>query len=267
MRHARLSAIALATLALFPAAVDAQGRGGQQPPRNLQVLPKDMPRNQVTAIMRNFAMALGVRCEHCHAADPAAPEQPAGRGGRGGGPPLDYALDDLETKKVARDMLRMVMDINEKYLPLTGRTFNEFNRVTCETCHHGLAKPQSLRSAMAMAVNAGGADSAIALYRQLRTRYYGSGAYDFGELSLSEAGNQIAANQAQRAAAIAILKLNLEFFPRSIPTLGNLANVSLQAGDTAGAVDALTKALEIEPDNNQLRNMLQRIRPGGGGAR
>jgi tetratricopeptide (TPR) repeat protein len=116
---------------------------------------------------------------------------------------------------------------------------------------------------MALAVRGGGADSAIALYRSLRTRYYGSGAYDFSELQLNEAGSQIAANAEHRAAAIAILRLNLEFFPQSIPTMQNLANISIQAGDTATAVETLTKALEIQPNNNQLRNLLQRIKPPG----
>ena len=56
------------------------------------------------------------------------------------GPQLDYSLDDKETKKIAREMIKMVMDINGKYLPATGRTFTDLTRVTCETCHHGLAK-------------------------------------------------------------------------------------------------------------------------------
>lgn len=249
----------LATIAL-PATLLAQGgRGGGEPPKNLQVLPKDMPRQQVTALMRNMTMALGVRCDHCHTAAPGA----AAEGGGRGGPPLDYALDDKETKKVAREMIKMVMDINQKYLPLMGRTVSEVSRVTCETCHHGLAKPQTLRAALGGAVAAKGADSAIALYRALRTRYYGSAAYDFSEMSLNEAGNEVARMPNQNAAAIALLKLNLEFFPQSVPTMQSLAQVSLAAGDTAGAVGALTKALEIQPNNQQLRNMLQRLRPGG----
>jgi tetratricopeptide (TPR) repeat protein len=266
--------IALALFATTPALVAAQGgaapggqgRGGE-PPKNLQVLPKDMPRNQVTAIMRQFTMALGVRCEHCHTEAPAA-AAPAdttagGRGGRGGGPQLDYALDDKETKKVAREMLKMVNDINGKYLPATGRTITDLTRVTCETCHHGLAKPRTLRAALTEAVQAKGADSAIALYRALRLRYFGSAAYDFSEPSLNEAGNQIAQLPEKRQAGIAILKLNLEFFPQSVPTLQNLANVSVAAGDTAGAIDAINKALVIQPNNNQLRNLLQRLKPGG----
>ena len=114
-----LRPISLAVVAMFiPVVLSAQGgaggggqgRGGE-PPKNLQVLPKDMPRNQVTALMRTFAMSLGVRCEHCHTEDPAATAAAAaaaanapagGRGGRGGGPQLDYSLDDKENKKIAR---------------------------------------------------------------------------------------------------------------------------------------------------------------------
>jgi tetratricopeptide (TPR) repeat protein len=121
-----------------------------------------------------------------------------------------------------------------------------------------------LRAALTEAVEAKGADSAIALYRALRLRYFGSAAYDFSELTLNEAGGQIAQNAANRQAGIAILKLNLEFFPQSVPTLQNLATVSVAAGDTAGAVDAINKALAIQPNNNQLRNLLQRLKPPGG---
>lgn len=252
-----------------------QGRGGE-PPKNLQVLPKDMPRNQVTALMRTFTMALGVRCEHCHAEDPAAAAAAAtaaatapaagtapagGRGGRGGGPQLDYSLDDKENKKIAREMIKMVMDINGKYLPTTGRTFTDLTRVSCETCHHGLAKPRTLRAALTEAVQSSGPDSAIALYRALRLRYYGAAAYDFSEPSLNETGNQLGQVADNRKAAIAILKLNLEFFPQSMATYQNLANVTLASGDTAGAVEVINRALTIQPENNQLRNLLQRIKP------
>lgn len=267
MRQLRPFRSFLLLLVAIPGVLAAQGRGGE-PLRNLQVLPKDMPRNQVTAIMRQFALALGVRCEHCHAEAPAAAaaEAPAaGRGGRGGGgPQLDHALDTKEEKRVAREMLKMVMEINNRFLPATGRTVTDFNRVTCETCHHGLARPRTLRAALTEAVEAKGADSAIALYRALRLRYYGSGAYDFSEQSLNETGSQLSQNPANRQAAIAILKLNLEFFPQSVPTIFTLANVSVAAGDTAGAVEAINRGLAVQPDNNQLRNLLQRLRPGGG---
>ena len=63
-----------------PAGTPPQGRGNQQPPQNLQVLPKDMPRQQVVQLMQGFTGALGVRCEYCHVDE--------GRGGR-----QDYAAD------------------------------------------------------------------------------------------------------------------------------------------------------------------------------
>ena len=277
MRQVRPSLFACLLIIAAPAALLAQGGrggGGGEPPKNLQVLPKDMPRNQVTAIMRQFAMSLGVRCEHCHTEDPAAAAAAAqaaanpganapaaGRGGRGGGPQLDYSLDDKETKKIAREMMKMVADINGKYLPTTGRTFTDLTRVSCETCHHGLAKPRTLRAALTEAVTTSGPDSAIALYRALRLRYFGSAAYDFSEISLQETGNQLGMQPDNRKAAVAILKLNLEFFPQSVPTLTNLANISVAMGDTAGAVAAVNQALAVQPDNNQLRNLLQRIKP------
>lgn len=254
MSTSRLFAVAL--LLVLPATLPAQrrGGGGGQPARNLQVLPKDMPRPELTATMRSFAMSLGVRCNHCHVVTGTGPN---------GQEEIDYVADDKETKAVAREMLKMVMDINAKYLPTTGRTIHARNQVTCETCHHGLARPRTLRAALGEAVEAKGADSAIVLYRALRERYYGTAAYDFGEMSLVEAANELGRSN-QRPAAIALLKLNLEHHPQSGQTYNALAQQSLQSGDTTAAVEALNKVLEIQPNNQQARALLTRLRPGGG---
>ncbi|CAN5793179.1 hypothetical protein BH11GEM2_BH11GEM2_23520 [soil metagenome] len=257
---AALSAIAA------PAMLAAQGGGrGGEPPKNLQVLPKDMPRQQVVAIMGGFTAALGVNCVHCHTEaaagtagapaggpPPGAPSAaggppPGAQGGGRGGPQLDFALDDKETKKVAREMLKMVGDINGKYLPATGRTIGERDRVSCETCHHGLAKPQTLRVALANAVDANGADSALTLYRGLRSRYYGSASYDFSENALNVAAADLA-RMNQRPAAFALLKENLVNYDKSASTYQTIAQVQLQGGDTASSVDALKKAAALQPN-------------------
>lgn len=251
MARQPLRSLLLAPLgALVPALLFAQGGGGfQAPPKNLQVLPKDLTRNEVTARMRQIALGLGVRCEYCHV-------QSVGPDGR---EQTDHASDDKETKKIAREMMKMVNDINDKYLIAgMGKMLSERDRVTCETCHHGLAKPRTLQAALAEAVEDYGADSAVALYRDLRGRYYGRAAYDFGELSLTEA----ARIPNQRAANIALLRLNLEFYPQSAPTLGALGQQLAQSGDTAGAVDALTKAIALDSTNRQLRNLLTRLKGG-----
>jgi hypothetical protein len=252
----RLSAVALSA-AVVPALLLAQGGGPPEPPKNLQVLPKDMTRQQVVAVMNGFTAALGVRCEHCHVEGAAPAGGPPPAGGRGG-PPLNFASDDKETKKIAREMMKMAADINTKYLPLTGRTIGERDRVSCETCHHGLAKPQTLRAALANASEAKGADSATALYRALRTRYYGAAAYDFSESALAVAAGDLARLN-QQPTALALLKLNLEYYDKSAVTYQTMGQVLLQSGDTTGAVDALKKASALQPNNPQVRQMLQRL--------
>lgn len=100
-------------------------QGGQAaagaPAQNLQVLPKDMPRAEITALMRTFTAALGVQCTHCHV-----------------GTPQERFKDDLPTKASARKMLKMVMAINADPL---GVKPGEPNKVTCYSCHRGALKP------------------------------------------------------------------------------------------------------------------------------
>ena len=101
---------------------EAQGQGGGQgaPPQNLQVLPKEMTRQEVTALMRTFTAALGVQCTHCHV-----------------GTPQERFKDDLPTKATARKMLKMLMQVNADL----GVKAGEPNKVTCFTCHRGTLKP------------------------------------------------------------------------------------------------------------------------------
>ena len=231
---------------LLPALLAVQGFQGA-PPKNLQVLPKDLTRAEVTARMRLIATALGVRCGYCHV-------ETIGPDGR---EQTDHASDDKDTKKTAREMMRMVNDINDKYL-IAGmsRTLAERQRVTCETCHHGLSKPRTIQAALRDAIDAKGADSAVALYRDLRSRYYGRAAYDFGEQAIP----LMLPMADQRAAAIVLLKLNLEFYPQSVSTYQGLAQVSLRAGDTVAALDALNKAIALDPNDRQLQGMLSRLK-------
>src|SRR5690349_9916251 len=87
-----------AAIALPPRAVVAQGGGQGAPLQNLQYFPKDISRDSLTQFMRGFAMSLGVRCEFCHVAREGAPPNP------GGAPPLNYASDEKDNKKIARYM-------------------------------------------------------------------------------------------------------------------------------------------------------------------
>jgi hypothetical protein len=122
----------------------AGGGGGQRgggaanaaPPTNLQVLPKDMTRQQVVAIMQQFNMALGVGCNHCHE------EQAGAAPGANGQIPINPPSDAKQEKKTARVMLKMVSDINMKLGSELGKPAANVTQVTCATCHRGSAVPK-----------------------------------------------------------------------------------------------------------------------------
>ncbi len=246
-------AFAIPALTLASPAAAQGGPGGGEAPKNLQVLPKDMPRSEVIGIMRRFTTALGLRCNDCHVV--TNPGQQPER--------LDPSLDDKELKKVARVMLKMTMAINQTYLPETGRTFTPLTRVTCETCHHGTSKPRTLAAELMGAIDAKGVDSAVTRYRELRDKDYGRAMFDFGEASLPGVADE--AVRAKRPDdAMKLLELNLEFFPKSGLTYGAIAMGQVQRGDTAAARATVTKGLAASPDNPQLmriQSMLNGERP------
>ncbi|HEY2743235.1 MAG TPA: c-type cytochrome [Polyangia bacterium] len=88
--------------------------------KNLQVLPKTMSKDDLKAYMKAQSKALGVECDYCH-------DVP------------DMASDKNEKKLVARKMIQMTQDINDKWLK--GMKEAEKNRVGCGTCHQGHEVP------------------------------------------------------------------------------------------------------------------------------
>lgn len=241
----------------FAAAVSASGqtpaqppaggqRGGQSAPTNLQVLPKDTPRDQLLQTMQQFTLALGVQCNYCHVQE--------GRGGRN-----DMASDEKPAKKTARQMMIFARELNEKLPAVVSKTANDTVRVGCITCHRGLAVPMTLQAALARAVTKKGLEGAIAEYRELRTKYTGTMAYDLSENGLIGMGNTALLND-RPDNAIAWLNLNLEFYPKSSRTYLALAQAYQRKNDKENAVKALEKAIEIDPNNNQAKNQLQQLK-------
>jgi hypothetical protein len=103
-----------------------RGQGQAAPLQNLQVLPKDMTRQQVTTLMRSFTAALGgVECTHCHV-----------------GTQQERAKDDNPKKAIARKMIQMTAAINNDMLKGVGEPAADgAAKVTCYTCHRGAIKP------------------------------------------------------------------------------------------------------------------------------
>jgi len=115
----RLSLAGVAVFSIVSVATVArpagqQGPPGGQPPKNIQVL-KDVPPDQIGLTMQYIAASLGVQCNYCHVQG-------------------QNDSDDKETKKIARDMMRMVDKLNATF-------FDGKPRVSCASCHNGRAKP------------------------------------------------------------------------------------------------------------------------------
>jgi hypothetical protein len=94
-------------------------------PKNLKVLPDN---TDLRKVMREYAGALGVECEFCH----AAPDPVTHRS--------DRASDANPMKDRARYMIQMTSDLNTKYLAqFPGHDDDAV--VACGTCHRGEKHP------------------------------------------------------------------------------------------------------------------------------
>lgn len=126
LRHWR----ALALLLPGAAAAQQPGSAGAARPK-LQVL-QSLPEAQLFPMMNVMAQSLGVGCDYCHVqANPDLSRTPSNVGG------WVWDRDDKQPKRRAREMMKMVVDLN------TSR-FGGETRVTCYTCHRGGTEPSRL---------------------------------------------------------------------------------------------------------------------------
>ena len=222
--------------------LQAQGPEGEKP-KNLKVLPKDTSHRQVVALMREFSIGTGMRCDGCHAQKDGSDE-------------LAYDSDKKPEKETARKMMKMVDAINEQIAKMD---LKDPPKVGCVTCHHGVKEPQTLTALMMQTTHDKGADAAIAQYRQLRDQYYGSAAYNFAPLSLNDAAIKLAENDKNYDGALKLLDLNIEFNPKDANTYVTMARVQVAKGDKAAAKASLDKALAIDPNNRGAKMMMQQV--------
>jgi tetratricopeptide (TPR) repeat protein len=213
---------------------------------NLKVLPKDISKAELQSMMRGFAFALNVRCEHCHA------EKPGGKKFE-----MDFAADDKEAKKTARLMIEMVATINRDYINKLSTTTTPIPiPVQCVTCHHGLTEPRTLNSVLAEAIDKKCIDSAVALYHELRQKYYGSGQYDFGETSLNQLSESLLA-QKKNKEAMTIMEMSFDSnHPDSVWSYHMLAMTHQANGETDKAIADYRKVLELHPDDTWAKDQI-----------
>ena len=100
----------------------------EQVRKNIQVL-KGLPDSQLFLLMNFVGDSLGVSCDHCHVKGAKNPQT--------GDDTWVWEKDDKKEKLVAREMMRMVLDLNQN-------TFKREAAVTCYTCHRGSTRPERM---------------------------------------------------------------------------------------------------------------------------
>jgi Photosynthetic reaction centre cytochrome C subunit len=89
----------------------------EQTQKNIKVL-KGIPTSQLDPLMAFMSNSLGVSCAHCHDV-------------------TNFAADTKDPKGVARSMIVMTREINE-------RNFEGEQAVTCNSCHRGSLRPPTV---------------------------------------------------------------------------------------------------------------------------
>lgn len=99
----------------------AQEKTTEQVQKNIKVL-TGLPQSQLIPVMNYMAASVGRRCNYCH----------VNTNGQ-----WDYASDEKQEKNTAREMVKLVLDVNKN-------TFKGNTEVTCYTCHRGRNSPQGI---------------------------------------------------------------------------------------------------------------------------
>ncbi len=238
------------TLVTVTTAGQARSADAQWPPDslvNLQVLPEDITVRELVGVMRGFAGGLGVRCTFCHVGENSNDLAS-----------IDFPSDDKIEKNKAREMLRMVQRINTELLAEVPERSDPPVEVRCATCHHGVTTPLDIRDILIEKVRTENAEAAISEYQTLRDEYYGSYSYDFRHFMLANVAERIGREHPQ--AALRLLEFNAELYPESAQTFLTMAQVHRAMGTQDGAIQALERAIEIEPENEFYKQALERLR-------
>jgi tetratricopeptide (TPR) repeat protein len=218
--------------------------------KNLEFFPKDISRPELTQRMREFSLALGVRCQHCHTG--------------GDGISFDGVVfdnDDKAPKRTARAMLRMMDQLNTVTLAQLPNRAEPRVVIECVTCHRGLAVPKSLQTTLFEMIQTQGTAAAVAKYRELRTDAM-LGRYNFGEWEVNELARRLGqAGKSQEA--IAMLELNGEFFPKAPEIDAFIGEQYEKLGDREKALQRYRAALAKAPDNENIKKHLADLEKSG----
>ena len=214
---------------------------------NLQVLPKDISKAELIGNMKSFAGGLGVRCQFCHVGEEGQPLSE-----------FDFVSDEKETKKKARVMIQLREAINKQFLTQLGNETEHTIQVNCVTCHRKQSKPRMLGDVLSEEISQQGIEAGITKYRELRQQYYGGFSFDFSERTLNKLADRLVEQEKKPDEVIAVLKLNLEFYPDSWMTYYGLGEIHAMKEDKEKAIENYEKAYELQP-NPRIKQKIEQL--------
>src|SRR5436309_13379459 len=112
--------------------------------KNLKVLPKNTPKEKLSATMIGFTRALGVRCPFCHVGQEGQPLTT-----------YDFGSDQKPMKQVARGMMKLVKKTNDEIRKMNVPEPKHVE-VACITCHRGRPRPMTLADELALVYGSAG---------------------------------------------------------------------------------------------------------------
>ncbi len=131
-RH-RKKTIVVTAITLIVAITVFSFKPAQQEPKklkNIKVFPATATFKEVDEAMDQLKIDLGVRCDYCHAHAKDNPRK------------MDMTSDENPKKDISRDMMRMTMEMNQKYMASIPHADTvKVQMITCNTCHRGAPKP------------------------------------------------------------------------------------------------------------------------------
>ena len=217
--------------------------------KNAQVLPKDFRgREAPSAVMRGFTRSLGVRCTHCHVGEE--------------GKPLGTATTSFPTRTRTRiapvrctawtRRHQRTPEEDHPDAPIRGSTCGAGPAIGGVPVRRPSARRWRKRG------RSPGSEAAVARYRELRGRYEDAGAFDFRERTLADFAGDLV-EEKDYEAAIPVLKLNAEVFPKSSDAWEGLGEAYRSAGKSELAVLSYRKALDLDAQNDGARQALREL--------
>lgn len=244
-----MKGIALAVLlAIFATPLVAQQWRWPDKPKNLKVLPATTAGKDLQRTMMGFTNGLGVRCVYCHVGEEGKDLST-----------FDFPSDAKPEKEKARTMIKMMSAVNTQYLAGINGGGAPSIAVACVTCHHGNSLPILLEDKLKRTFDKSGIDSTIKQYRALKDQFYGGFTYNFKEGTLLRLADKIMEDTTKAAAAIQVVKLNIEIYPAFAFSYVHLASYYEDQGNTKAAIENYQQAVKLNPKDERLQKQLERL--------